>query len=425
MNEGDVNMADSSFLAHFSLLEDKRQQAKVRHKLIDVVFIAVAAFIAGCDDWDVVLFWANERIEWFKRFLELPNGIPSIHTFRRTFRMIEPRQFEKCFIGWARELARDAAMHTVAIDGKTLRGAKDGDESKSSIHIVSAWLSDNGLTLGEVKTGEKSNEITAIPELLDLLFIEGSVVTIDAAGTQKDIAAKIVNDNHADYVLAAKMNQPNLCADIELYFTGRDREAEAAEAEKRKAAAGEDAAPVAPIYLGRPAFLDDDYQYKKVSEKGHGRIEQREYFLVPNVDCLRDKELWTGAKSVGMVVSKRTIVKTNETSTEERFFICSITGIDQFAASVRDHWGIESTHWVLDVAFSEDKSRIRKENEPENVALLRRIALNIHKLDKNKEIQMARMEPNRKIKQESYNLRRHRAFLKEDYLEKVLIHNLL
>lgn len=195
-----------------------RQQGKVLHNLIDVLFIAVAAFIAGADDWEIVVAFAQKREAWFKKFLELPNGIPSINTFRRIFRMINSKQFEKCFIYWVKDIARKSKGRFVAIDGKTVCGAKDGDQVTSPIHLVSAWLSKNGLVLGQVKTNEKSNEITAIPELLDLLFIKGAVITIDAMGTQKDISKKIIKENEADYVLALKLNQPTLYQDVSDYF---------------------------------------------------------------------------------------------------------------------------------------------------------------------------------------------------------------
>lgn len=245
-------MINSSFKSYFSIIHDMRQQGKILHKLIDVLFIAVAAFVAGSDDWEMVVMFAERREEWFKKYLELPNGIPSVHTFRRVFRMIDSKQFEKCFILWVKEIARRSKGDIVAIDGKTVCRAKDGEQERSPIHIVSAWTSQNDLFLGQIKTNEKSNEITAIPELLDLLFLKGSIITIDAMGTQKDIVRKIAKDKEADYVLALKKNHENLYKDVEDYFQ----------------------------FALKENFKEIPYQFIRTAEKGHGRIEVREYHLV-------------------------------------------------------------------------------------------------------------------------------------------------
>lgn len=374
----------TSFHNYFSIIHDLRQQGKVIHKLIDVLFIAVAAFIAGSDDWEMVILFAQSRIDWFKKYLELPNGIPSIHTFRRVFRMINPKQFEKCFILWARDIAKRSKGGIVAFDGKTACGAKESNQDKSPIHIVSAWSSQNNLFLGQIKTNEKSNEITAIPELMDLLLLKGSIVTIDAIGTQKDIARKIVKEKEADYVLALKRNHENLYKDVEDYFE----------------------------FALKDKFKDMEYQFVRTSEKGHGRIEIREYYLITDISWLESRKEWEGLKAIGMVVSTRK--QKDKESKETRFYLSSITNGTNFANAVREHWGIESMHWVLDVIFNEDKSRIRKENEPENAAMLRKMALNILKIDKAKD-----------EKQQSYNGKRYAAALDVRYLEKVMIDNIL
>jgi predicted transposase YbfD/YdcC len=298
--------------------------------------------------------------------------------------MIDPKQFEKCFIYWVKEIARDTKGAVVAIDGKTVCGAKDANQEKSPIHIVSAWMNKNNLVLGQVKTDEKSNEITAIPELLDLLFIKGATVTIDAMGTQKDIARKIIKDKEANYVLALKMNHEILYNDVADYFQ----------------------------FAVKENFKDISYQYMKTSEKGHGRIETREYYLITDISWLEGKEAWEGLKAIGMATS-RCIRKGKETE-EVRYFISSITNGTDFANAVREHWGIESMHWTLDVTFGEDKSRIRKENEPENATLLRKIALNFLKIEKKND-----------QKQQSYKAKRYLAFANEKYLEKVMIDNIL
>ena len=376
--------AKSSFVSYFSMIQDLRQQGKVLHNLMDVMFIAVAAFIAGADDWEIVILFAKQHLDWLKKFLELPNGIPSVHTFRRVFRMIDPKQFEKCFIYWVKEIARNTKGAVVAIDGKTARGARDVGQEKSPIHIVCAWMNKNGLVLGQVKTEEKSNEITAIPELLDLLYLKGATITTDAMGAQKDIARKIIKEKEANYVLALKKNHEILHNDVEDYFK----------------------------FAFTENFKDISYQYVKTSEKGHGRIEIREYYLITDISWLEGKEAWEGLKAIGMAKNRCT---RNSKETEEiRYFISSITNGTDFANAVREHWGIESMHWTLDVTFGEDKSRIRKENEPENAALLRKIALNFLKIEKKND-----------QKQQSYKAKRYLAFVNEKYLEKVMIDNIL
>jgi predicted transposase YbfD/YdcC len=375
---------NSDFINEFSVIKDLRQEGKTLHKLIDILFIAVAGFIAGADDWEIVVAFANRREDWFRKFLELPNGIPSISTFRRVFRMIDSKQFEKSFICWVQQIARVSQGSIVAIDGKTARGARDADQETSPIHIVSAWLNKNDLVLGQIKTAEKSNEITAIPELLDLLFIEGCIVTIDAMGTQKEIAKKIINDKKANYVLALKGNQPTLYEHVKEYFQ---------------------------ICL-EEKFTDTEYQFVRTAEKGHGRIEVREYYLITDLSWLKPKEGWHCLKSVGMAINK--IEKKGVKTEEIRYFIASVSNGNDFANAVREHWGIESMHWQLDVTFKEDASRIRKDNGAENTAMLRKIALNILKLEKAKD-----------EKQQSYKTKRFIASLDEEYLEKLLIKNVL
>jgi len=366
------------------MIRDLRQQGKVLHNLIDILFIAVAAFIAGADDWEIVMEFAKRRESWFKKFLDLPNGIPSISTFQRTFRMIDPKQFEKCFIRWIKEIARISKGSIVAIDGKTVRGAKEGDQEKSPVHIVSAWCNKNSMSLGQIKTNEKSNEITAIPELLDLLYVKGAVITIDAMGAQREIAKKIAKDKEADYVLALKKNQPSLYEEIELYFNSALQD----------------------------DFKDIQFQHIRTAEKGHGRIEKRNYYLITDISWLQAKKDWFGISGIGMVRCQ--IEKKGVISEETRYYITSVTSGSLFADAVRTHWGIESMHWVLDVAFKEDQSRIRKENGPENTALLRKMAMNIIKIEKAKD-----------EKQQSYKAKRFIASLDEAYLEKLMIDNIL
>lgn len=373
---------NSLFINYFGIIKDKRQQAKVRHKLIDILFISVAAIIANASDWKDIEIFAIKREQWFRKFLELPNGIPSHDTFERTFRWIDPKQFEKCFIQWVKEIAALAGRSVVAIDGKTMCGAFDTDDKKSPIHIVSAWASENGMVLGQVKTDEKSNEITAIPELLDLIFVKNCIVTIDAMGTQTKIAEKII-DKKADYVLALKGNQPNLYTDVVDFFE---------DAEKTNF---------------------DELRVKScmTTDKDHGRIEVRKYFLVKNVDWLSMKDDWKGLKSIGMAIRECEIK--GKKTVEKRYFISSLKdSIEEFGDAVRKHWGIESTHWFLDVVFKEDARRVRKDNAPQNLAMLKRMALNILRKDTT--------EPKYSLKS-----KRFASSIDNDYLEQVLIKNFI
>ncbi|MCX7923863.1 MAG: ISAs1 family transposase [Clostridia bacterium] len=244
------------------------------------------------------------------------------------------------------------------------------------------------LFLGQVKTDEKSNEITAIPELLDLLYIKGNIISIDAMGTQKKIAEKIYKEKEADYVLALKKNHETLHDEVERYFQ----------------------------YALEVQFKDMEYQSMRTVEKGHGRMEVREYYLTTDISWLEPRKDWAGLKSIGMVISRCT--RGNVKTTDTRYFIASINGITEFSNTVRQHWGIESCHWTLDVTFKEDASRIRKENEPENAALLRKMALNILKID-------TQMDKAKDIRPYSYNAKRYKAAVNNSFLEKVMIDNIL
>jgi len=405
-------MGKTSFEQHFSLLADHRQQGKVRHPLISVFFIAVAAAIASCDDWEDVVCWAEEKAEWLKKFISLPFGIPSESTFQRVFRMINPKQFEKCFANWARDLVYEKERRNVAIDGKTARGAKENAGEKSAVHIVSAFLCDQGLTLGEVKTEEKSNEITAIPELLKLLSIENTIVTIDAGGTYPNIARQIVKENRADYVLALKANQPSMYKDAVLFFTGIDLDQNPDADSKEIFARLPSYVTATERLTDAPAFLDTAFQSAQTVDKGHGRIERRTYILVTDVAWMRRYKEWEGLTSLGLAISFTTNIKTDVTSIDGRFYINSVSNVSDFASSVRNHWQIESNHWTLDVTFGEDKSRVRKDHEPQNLAMIRKLALNLLKIEKQKD-----------TRRESYKVKRKRAMMREDYLEQILIDN--
>ena len=442
-------MLRESFLQHFAGITDRRQEGKISHPLMSVLFIAVASYVAFCDEWELTILWAEKNIDWLKQHVDLPHGIPSEITFYRIFRAIDPKEFERRFIGWASQLAHWHAGQTVPIDGKTLCGAKENPGEKSPFHIVRAWASENNLMLGFVRTEAKSNEITAIPELLKLLSIEGDVVTIDAMGAQTEIAKQIVEGNHADYVLSLKGNQPSMHNDTVLFFTDVDLKRtdsksieSTADSQKIIREADNDVTVSVPndtvkaaaerIYQHfastntqvlpnnkLPVFAEHDYQFYKTRDLGHGRIENRLFFLVADVSWLNRHNEWSGLKSVGMVITHTVEKKTGNKSIDCRFFISSLDEVYKFAKSVREHWGIEVSHNILDVTFCEDNKRTHKENGALNNAAVRRIAINLLNVERD---QFKRDHPKKTI---TYRALRYQASLDTSFLEKVMIDNLL
>jgi predicted transposase YbfD/YdcC len=354
-------------LEFFSKLEDPRIDRRKRHILSEIIVMAILAVISGSDDWVGIEEFGKDRYHWFKQFLLLPNGVPSHDTFGRVFSLISPTAFEACFIEWINWVRSKIPGEVVAIDGKTLRRSHDLKNGKSAIHMVSAWASDQALVLGQLKTDQKSNEITAIPQLIELLDLSGCIVTIDAMGCQKDIARLIVNKN-ADYVLTLKENHEKLFHEVETFFL--------------KAEANN--------------FQGSSMNYCQTETKNHGRLEIRRYWITDQISEFENTHPWKNLKSIGMVESQRTVK--GETSIERRFFISSLeNNVQLFAKAVRLHWGIENTvHWVLDIGFREDESRIRTGHAPENMAVLRHIALNLLRNDetrlgiKNKRLRAAR-----------------------------------
>jgi predicted transposase YbfD/YdcC len=333
---------------HFSVLKDPRIERNKEHKLIDIIAIAILAVICGADGWTHVEEFGNAKYEWLRGFLELPNGIPSHDTFGRVFSRLSAKAFQECFQSWVNEISILTQSEIVPIDGKTLRRSYDRGSGKKAIHMVSAWTSANRLLLGHVKTEEKSNEITAIPELLRLLELKGCIVTIDAMGCQKAIA-EMIREKGADYVLALKGNQTNLHQETKAFFENATEK----------------------------AFEAIPHDYYETSEHGHGRFEIRRYWSVGFLDAISERANWQDLKTIGMVESIREV--DDNICSEVRYYISSLEqDAKKFARAVRKHWGIEnSVHWVLDVAFQEDQCRIRKENGAENFSLLRRIALNL------------------------------------------------
>jgi len=344
-------MFADSIMEHFGALEDPRRDNR-RHLLIDIVFITICAVICSGESWEDIEQFGHAKEGWLRRYLQLPHGIPSEDTFARVFAALSPAEFNERFLGWVRAVHPWGAQ-TINIDGKCLRGSGDTRRGKSAIHIVSAWARESGLTLGQVKVDEKSNEITAIPELLEMLDLRGSVVSIDAMGTQTKIAQKIV-EGGADYVLALKGNQGTLNDDVALVF--RD--------------------------AGRNDFAGLQVSHDRQVEKDHGRLEVRECWATEELDWLACRKEWKGLRSVCMLRATRTV--SGQSSTEDRLYISSLPAeAARLAQTIRSHWGIEnSLHWTLDVAFREDESRKRKDNAPENLAVVRHIALNLLRSDK-------------------------------------------
>jgi len=367
-------MYEGQFFESFSIIEDTREQGKVRHKLIDIMFIVVSAVISGCNEWKEVKLWTSvePNIIWLKKYIELPNGIPSLSTIGRLFNIISPKQFEKCFIDWMKCAVQLADKDIVSIDGKTMRGTIEGDSTKG-IHIVSALCNSHSLVIGQVKTDDKSNEITAIPELLDMLYIKGCIVTIDAMGCQRKIAEKIISDCESDYVLNVKGNQGDLLNDIVQHFQSQEMQDQIKNLNLAYKLLKNSGKP-----LGDKAL-----SMLKMVEKGHGRIENRKYYYSGNIDLMIDaKKEWRGLKGVGMVERETEIAgeKTRETS----YYIGSISSVKEFEKAVRNHWKIESMHWSLDVTYGDDANRTRKGTAPQNMAILKRIAFNAVKNDTKK-----------------------------------------
>jgi len=340
-----------SIVKYFEALPDPRHHRNRKHLLADVITIAVCGVIVGCDGPSSMRIWAMAKEAWLKEFLELPNGIPSRDCIRRVLTALKPEAFQECFASWIASLVRDGATGTglVAIDGKTLRRSHDQRNGLGPLHLVSAWASENGLSLGQVATEEKSNEITVIPELIERIDVRGAIVTIDAMGCQKDIAEKIV-EAQGDYVLAVKDNQPKLHEAIQEVFSDRRQ----------------------TDLLKRP------HRQHQTTDHGHGRKDERYYVLAKLPEDFPLKHQWPGLKAIGMAV--RTTHRPDGTTTGDvRYFISSafLSG-KRFAAAVRGHWSIEnSLHWVLDVTFDEDRGRTRKRRIANNLSWLRRFAISL------------------------------------------------
>lgn len=359
-----LNMPIASIQAHFSTLPDpRRDDSRTHHKLPDMIVIAICAVICGADSWVSVESFGHAKFNYLSRFLELPHGIPSHDTFGRVFGLIDSTQFEHCFIKWISHVIQVTDGEVVAVDGKQLRRSYDTSTDKAPIHLVSAWASGQSAALGQLKVADHSNEIPAIPKLLEVLAISGCIVTIDAIGCQVSIAQKIV-DCGADYLLALKANQGQLHEDVNLLFDG----------------------------IADGQVFDVETDTEQTVDADHGRIETRTAIAISDpalIRLLRGSENFVNLNTVVKVTAKRE--SNTETTVKSRYYITSLpSDAAQLLNAIRTHWAIEnSCHWVLDVAFNEDACRIRKKNGSENFAILRRIALNLLKGEKSAKLGVA------------------------------------
>jgi predicted transposase YbfD/YdcC len=363
-------------MKHFEALTDPRIERRKLHKLYDIVFITIAAVICGCDEWNDIEEFGTIRYDWLKTILELPNGIPSHDTFNRVFSLLDPKEFQQCFTTWIQAVAKVTEGSIISLDGKRMCNSGEGG-SKAVIHMVSAWSNTNNLVLAQQKVNDKSNEITAIPALLDLLDVKGCLVTIDAMGCQQEIAKKIVS-KEADYILAVKNNQEHLYDDLQEAFE-----------------------------------QDKNLSFHVQVDAGHGRIEKRKCSIITDTDWICKEQNWAKLHTLIKIESERTF-KGSEAKGEAhtRYYISSYQGDAAFFnQAVREHWGIENKlHWSLDVAFGEDKSLKQAGNAAENFSFISKIALNLLK----------QHDDSRGKQKVSIKTKRKKCGWDKDYLLKVL-----
>lgn len=368
-----------SFADHFLLVEEPRLNRTKRHQLMDLLFICVAGTIAGCDGPTDIASFAQTQLTWCRKFVPLLHGVPSHDTIGRVVSLIKPDQFQKAFLAWIGALAGDGdGPNFVPIDGKTLRGSGGAKHRENPLHVVSAWATNQGMTLGQVAVDSKSNEITAIPKLLEMLELKGAIVSIDAMGCQKEIAKQIIKEE-GDYVLALKDNHPKLCEAVNQFFAERHEQGD---------------------------FKEFGCRQHETSEKARGAIETRYYMTAPIPESLRTMtKPWKGMKSIGQAITT-TMAKDGAETSEVRYYISSIEPkVKLFADAVRSHWSIESMHWILDVVFKEDKSRLRNGDSTQNFAFLRKFVIGLLKRDTSKQSLVGK---------------RKKAAWSTDFLEKLL-----
>ena len=366
-----------SFIDHFSTVSDPRKNINKVHNLFDILFLTVSALLCGVESWDEIEQFGHSKIDWLKKHRPFDAGIPSHDTIARVISAIDPDVLAQSFIAWVNELRQEKGRDIIALDGKTLRGSFTGDR-QTALHVLSAWSKEHGLALGQLRSAGKKNEIKTIPILLDLLDVEGTIVTCDAMGCQKDIAAKVV-EKKADYVFGLKGNQGNLCKETQAWFHKNERE----------------------------GIENIEYSEFKEVSKGHGRIDERAYLQIPITNWVSGSEEWSGLKSVIRVQRKRHI---GGKITEDVSYYISSLAVDaeEAARAIRGHWGVEnSLHHLLDMTFREDASRIRKGNAAENMSTLRKVAVNLLKQEKSQ----TKLSVKRK---------RFAAILDEHYLDKII-----
>jgi predicted transposase YbfD/YdcC len=359
-----TELAKTSLVAHFAQVLDPRINRRKDHDLVDILVIAVCTLLCAGETFNDMEDFGKAKYEWFKTFLGLRNGIPSHDTFNRVFAALDPKEFLDCFLRWTQSLRQAVSQEIVALDGKALRRALNRDQSVK--YVVSAWAESNGLVLGQLKVADKSNEITAVPELLRVLELGGCIVTIDAMGCQRKIAREIIEAD-ADYVLALKGNQETVHEEVKSFLDATLLELQTPRPPGAK--------------LSKAAATLAAWE---TVEKDHGRIEIRRYYQSDHLDWFADRSKWEGLKSVGMVESLREV--NGKTTVERRYYLGSLLlGVETFARAVRSHWGVENkVHWIMDVCFREDQSRARAGYAAENLATLRRLALNLLRREKTK-----------------------------------------
>lgn len=374
---------DASIIGHFATLPDPRLTRTRRHNLLDILVIALCAIICGAESFSAMADYGQSKELWLRTFLDLPGGIPSHDTFTRVFSRLDPEAFSRCFRSWVGAIQEKTEGEIVSLDGKRLRRSFDKGAGGAGIHMVSAWSWHNRMVLGQVKADEQSNEITAIPLLLAMLDVAGCIVTIDAIGTQKSIAQQIT-EQQADYVLALKRNQPELYEDVRSCLDN---------------------------WIER-GFRDQDDQivehsYHITRNGEHGRLETRQYWAMPLPDWIDPKREWPGLKSIAVVEAQRTL--DGKTSTHRRYYITSLMpDAKRIGHTIRNHWGIENQlHWVLDTSFREDECRVRTSHAPQNLAMLRHIALNLIRTETRQ--------------QRSVKRKQLLAGWRNDYLEQILL----
>ena len=366
------------FFNYFDGIKDTRQEGKVYHRLTDILFIVVCGVLCGYDEWDNIHTWASIPVNqtWFKKYIGLANGMPSLSTLKRGFAIIRSKEFSACFSEWIAASVSLPMKDVISIDGKTSKGSKSKEQK--ALHMVSALCHSHGMIIGQTKTDEKSNEITAIPELLSQLMIKGCIVTIDAMGAQKKIVKKIVEENKADYVINLKGNQETLHKEVKEYFEELEQSEELKKIQKQSKNESK---------IGVHSTL----------EKGHGRIEKRTYFYSTDLDWMVDaKRDWTKLTGIGRVIREvEYVAEPRKKTIEIAHYIGSVDNVADFASAARNHWGVESMHWSLDVTFGDDRNQTRESTAAQNLVIVKRMVFNV--LKNETKIKSKMSKPNKRI----------------------------